>query len=140
MNQTALKEIVNALLSVLRGSVRANSSATYLAADLRTLGVADDKAERIGALWKAALGDIKRAAVGHTLMVNELVDIDWSFGVTAANSELDKVGDCFLQLRLALDDGGGRVRRVPMELTLPQFYSLVSELESAKAHLESAAQ
>ena len=98
MNQSALKDIVKALLSVLRGSVRANSSAAYLAADLRALGVNDETAETIGSMWKSALGGIKRAAVGQTLMVNELVDLDWSFGVTAANSELDKVGDCFLQV------------------------------------------
>lgn len=135
INTAVLREIVRAALAVLRGSVRANSSPTYLQADLQALGVDAPRAAAVAALWKAALGDIKRAAVGHTLLVNELVDLEWSFGVTAANSELDKVADCYLHLALTLADGAapGHTRRVPMELTLPQFYSLVAELEKARA-------
>jgi len=138
INVGVLREIVRATLAVLRGSVRANSSPTYVQADFQALGADAPRAAAIAALWKAASADIKRAAVGHTLLVNELVDLEWSFGVTASNSELDKVADCYLHLALTLADGAGQTKRVPMELTLPQFYQLVSELEKAKAHVASA--
>jgi len=138
INAAVLREIVRATLTVLRGSVRANSSPTYVQADFQALGVDATRATSIATLWKASSGDIKRAAVGNTLLVNELVDFEWSFGVTASNSELDKVADCYLHLALTLADGVGRTRRVPMELTLPQFYQLVAELEKAKANVASA--
>lgn len=54
-------------------------------------GLADEKATIVAQLWKSSLPAIKRAAVGNTLMVNELVDIEWRFGVTAANTDLNKV-------------------------------------------------
>lgn len=56
-----------------------------------TTGLADEKATIVAQLWKSSLPAIKRAAVGNTLMVNELVDIEWRFGVTAANTDLNKV-------------------------------------------------
>jgi hypothetical protein len=133
INVGVLREVVRACLTVLRGSVRANSSATYVQADFTALGVDAARASAVAALWKAAQGDVKRAAVGHTLLVNELVDLEWSFGVTASNSELDKVADCYLHLALTLADGAGQTRRVPVELTLPQFYQLCAELEKARA-------
>jgi hypothetical protein len=41
-------------------------------------------------------------------------------------------------LRLAPKQGDGEELTVPMELTLPQFYAFLHELEKAKAALESA--
>ncbi|WAR26315.1 COMD7-like protein [Mya arenaria] len=55
--------------------------------------------------------------------------------VTAASSELDKVGNTFLQLKLVINTGNG-VTNSYMELTLPQFYSFLHEMEKAKASLE----
>lgn len=32
---------------------------------------------------------------GQTLMINQLVDMEWKFGVTSGSSELEKVGNIF---------------------------------------------
>jgi len=52
--------------------------------------------------------------------------------VTAANNELAKVGTTFIHLKLMLDKGNSKVEAVPMELTVPQFYKFVQDMEKAK--------
>ena len=96
---------------------------------------------------------LSRLAAGQSLTVNQLVDMEWRFGVTAADSDMKKVGNTFLQLKLVLDKGVG-TEEVFMgkfynynwlgevfiflftELTLPQFYSFLHQMEKAKASLE----
>lgn len=48
---------------------------------------------------------LSRVAAGQSLTVNQLVDMEWRFGVTAADSDMKKVGNTFLQLKLVLDKG-----------------------------------
>jgi hypothetical protein len=38
-------------------------------------------------------------------MTSQLVDMEWKFGVTASTSEIDKIGNPFLQLKLVLNVG-----------------------------------
>jgi hypothetical protein len=58
-----------------------------------------------------------------------------TFSVTAANDELAQVGKVFLQLKLVVDRGDGVRETVPMELTLPQFYAFLQELQKAQVQL-----
>lgn len=78
---------------------------------------------------------LSRSVVGQTFMVNQLVDMEWKFGVTAGSSDLKVVGQTFLQLKMVVDRGGTQ-EDVFMELTLPQFYSFLHEMEKAKSTLE----
>lgn len=55
--------------------------------------------------WGSRLGVISRSAVGQTLSVNQLVDMEWRFGVTASSNEVQRVGSSFLQLRLLINKG-----------------------------------
>lgn len=48
---------------------------------------------------------ISRSAVGQTLSVNQLVDMEWRFGVTASSNEAQRVGSSFLQLKLLINKG-----------------------------------
>lgn len=73
--------------------------------------------------------------MAQTFMVNPLVDMEWKFGVTAASSDMKVVGNSFLQLKLVVDKGGKK-EDVYMELTLPQFYSFLHEMEKARTALE----
>jgi hypothetical protein len=41
----------------------------------------------------------------HSLMISQLVDMEWKFGVTASSNEIDKFGNVFLQLKLVLNKG-----------------------------------
>jgi hypothetical protein len=49
---------------------------------------------------------------------------------------MKKVGNTYLQLKLVLDKGVNKAEEIFMELTLPQFYSFLHEMEKAKASLE----
>jgi hypothetical protein len=64
------------------------------------------------------------------LYSNHLRAIFRKFGATAATSELRESGACYLQLRLVIDKGTHR-QSVVMELTLPQFYQFLQQMEDA---------
>uniref|UniRef100_A0A8V0YMC9 COMM domain containing 7 n=1 Tax=Gallus gallus TaxID=9031 RepID=A0A8V0YMC9_CHICK len=99
-------------------------------------GLSEEKASYFAEQWKLNAPTLTRLAVGQTLMINQLIDMEWKFGVTAGSSELEKVGSIFLQLKLVIKKGS-QMENVYVELTLPQFYSFLHEMERAKTTLES---
>lgn len=98
-------------------------------------GLSTDNSAHVSERWKSNLIALSRSVVGQTFMVNQLVDMEWKFGVTAGSSDLKVVGQTFLQLKMIVDRGGVK-EDVFMELTLPQFYSFLHEMERAKSTLE----
>ncbi|KAF3860787.1 hypothetical protein F7725_001042 [Dissostichus mawsoni] len=98
-------------------------------------GLNEDKAAHFSQQWGEHSAALCRLAVGQTLMVNQLVDMEWKFGVTVGTSEVQKVGNIFLQLKLVVRKGNS-TENVYMELTLPQFYNFLHEMERAKASME----
>ncbi|MCF8884128.1 hypothetical protein L5849_15660, partial [Erythrobacter sp. SN021] len=94
-----------------------NLAASQVTEDLVTLGLAEDKAAAFQQKWEANQVNMSKGVLATTLMVNQLIDMDWKFGVTAASSELNKVGSTFLQLKLVLDKGH-TTDEVHMELSL----------------------
>ncbi|XP_061187683.1 COMM domain-containing protein 7-like [Saccostrea echinata] len=135
VNVTGLKNIFKSLLSFSNSALKKSLSASQLKEDLTNLGLAEDKSEYFSQQWTSNLAALSKSALGQTLMVNQLVDMEWKFGVTAASSEVDKVGNTFLQVKLVINTGNG-IKNTYMELTLPQFYSFLHEMEKAKASLE----
>ncbi|CAG5115910.1 unnamed protein product [Candidula unifasciata] len=131
----ALRNVFKSLVSLPNSALKKSLSAAQLQEDLQTLGLSEDKSQALVSQYEANLAALSRGALGQTLMVNQLVDIEWKFGVTASSSELDKVGNTFLQLKLVINTGNG-TKNVFLELTLPQFYSFLHEMEKAKASLE----
>ncbi|KAM8798204.1 COMM domain-containing protein 7 [Eudromia elegans] len=131
-----LKGIVKSVLLVPSGALKRNLSSEQVRADFIALGLSEEKASYFAEQWRRSSPALTRLAVGHTLMINQLLDMEWKFGVTAGSSELDKVGSIFLQLKLVIKKGG-RLENVYMELTLPQFYSFLHEMERVKTSLES---
>ena len=87
--------------------------------------------------------------------VNKVDNIDWKFAVAAASSEIDQLGQSFLQMKITI--GGkdvffGFSYPVPpyttslflyffhlplLELSLAQFFDFLSEMEKIKANLDS---
>ncbi|XP_026548306.1 COMM domain-containing protein 7 [Notechis scutatus] len=100
-----LKSIVKSLLLVPSGALKRRLTAEQVGADLITLGLSDEKARYFEEQWKENYPALSRLAVGQTLMVNQLIDMEWKFGVTAGSSELGKVGSIFLQLKLVVKKG-----------------------------------
>uniref|UniRef100_A0A8B9MKZ5 COMM domain-containing protein n=1 Tax=Accipiter nisus TaxID=211598 RepID=A0A8B9MKZ5_9AVES len=122
-----LKNIVKSILLVPNGALKRNLSSEQVRADFIALGLSEEKASYFAEQWKVNSPTLTRLAVGQTLMINQLIDMEWKFGVTAGSSELEKVGSIFLQVNLLHQ----------RELTLPQFYSFLHEMERVKTSLES---
>uniref|UniRef100_A0A4W5QBV2 COMM domain containing 7 n=1 Tax=Hucho hucho TaxID=62062 RepID=A0A4W5QBV2_9TELE len=70
---------------------------------------------------------LSRLAVGQTLMVNQLVDMEWKFG--------GKTNNLRIELKLVIRKGNS-TENVYMELTLPQFYNFLHEMERNKASMD----
>ncbi|TKC42653.1 hypothetical protein EI555_004963, partial [Monodon monoceros] len=68
-------------------------------------GLSEEKATYFSEKWKQNAPTLARWAVGQTLMINQLIDMEWTFGVTSGSSELEKVGSIFLQLKLVVKKG-----------------------------------
>eukprot|EP00057_Strongylocentrotus_purpuratus_P025879 XP_011680353.1 PREDICTED: COMM domain-containing protein 7 isoform X4 [Strongylocentrotus purpuratus] len=131
----ALRNVVKSLLAVPYSAVRKNLSPSDLKEDFVNLGLSEEKAGYVSNEWKCNLVGLSRSAVGQTLTVNQLVDMEWKFGVTAASSELQQVGSTFIQMKLVVNKGN-KTENVYMELSVPEFYSFLHEMEKAKASLE----
>eukprot|EP01133_Synstelium_polycarpum_P007889 gene7889-9260_t len=104
--------------------------------DLVNFRLSEEQATLFAQQYKTNLIGLSRSFVGNTLTINQVLDMQWRFGVTTASSESKKGGNTFLQLKLVLDKGGDSKEDVHMELTLPQFYQFLREMEQAKQSLE----
>ena len=102
------------------GAVCVNGVGCVLLSLLSCTGLADTHSDRVAALWRAQVIDLSQAAVDASLMVNQLVDMEWRFGVTAASDEIEKVCLC---------------GRVHVELVTSPFTAVC---ESALGHLFSS--
>ncbi|XP_077316634.1 COMM domain-containing protein 7 [Lithobates pipiens] len=130
-----LRNIVRSVLLVLNAALKRNLKSEELRADLIALGLDEEKAAYFAEEWSRDAAALSRLAVGRTLSINQLVDMEWKFGVTAASSELEKSGSIFLQLKMVIRKGS-QLEPVYVELTLPQFYSFLHEMERAKSSLD----
>ena len=86
--------------------------------------------------WESSSRALASAGVKGSIMANQLVDMEWKFGVTAASDELGQVGSTFLHMKLVVDKGNGLREDVFMELTLPQFYEFMADMEKAKTYVD----
>ncbi|KAM6165004.1 COMM domain-containing protein 7 isoform 2-T2 [Rhynchocyon petersi] len=130
-----LKSIVKSLLLVPNGALKKSLTAEQVRADFLALGLSEDKATYFSEKWKQNSPTLAQWAIGQTLMVNQLVDMEWKFGVTSGSSELEKMGSIFLQLKLVVKKGN-QTENLYIELTLPQFYSFLHEMERVRASME----
>lgn len=130
-----LSNVIRSISMLLQGAIKRNIKIETLMEDCDSLGLDENRVKYIGGTFKKYFVAISRGVLSQTLSVNPLKDLDWRFGVTASSSEIKEVGRTFLQLKLTLDQGDG-LRDVFVELTLPQFYDLLHQLESAKQTLD----
>ncbi|XP_028684148.1 COMM domain-containing protein 7 isoform X12 [Macaca mulatta] len=117
------------------GALKKSLTAKQVQADFITLGLSEEKATYFSEKWKQNAPTLAQWAIGQTLMINQLIDMEWKFGVTSGSSELEKVGSIFLQLKLVVKKGN-QTENVYIELTLPQFYSFLHEMERVRTSME----
>ena len=139
MNGKVLKDLVRGWLHFLKGAIQNNLTPSAVGDDCAAFGLGEAKGAAVAALYKEHFLALSRSMIVQTLSVNELVDMEWKFGVTTATSEAQTVGSTFLQIKLVLDKGAGKQENVFMELSLPQFYAFLHEMEVAKASIETLA-
>lgn len=100
-----------------------------------SIGCPPEDAKSIAVLCRLAsskLGSPLEEEAGGSAFV--LQNFQWRLGVAAASSECDQVGASFLQLRL---EASGSQPPLLLEMTLPQFYQLLSSLQQAARGLSS---
>ncbi|KAF2074158.1 hypothetical protein CYY_004529 [Polysphondylium violaceum] len=139
INENTLSNIFRSTLYVIKGCIKNNVTPSHLKEDLISMKLGDEQAEIISSRYKLNFIGLSRSFVGNSLSVNQVLDMQWRFGVTTATSEntsSKQQSSTFLQLKLVLDKGDNIKEDVHMELTLPQFYQFLKEMEKAKSSLE----
>jgi len=146
------------VLLTLQSAVKHGASKDQLAADLVQMGeffgvclycmsipwdvfagLRPEHAKRLRSAWGATEASLSKVAASGTISMNELVDMRWKFGVTASSSEVGRIGTPHVQLSLTMDLGQGQTTDVVLELSLPQFYEFLSDMEKAQAYVQSLA-
>ncbi|EGD81769.1 hypothetical protein PTSG_02482 [Salpingoeca rosetta] len=139
-HEDASARVINASfrgwLTFFRNAQRTGMSVKAIFEELMRIGFSKGKAQYVAKKFKANEQALTRTLIGNTFAINEIVDMQWKFGVTAGSSEFKQTGDSFLQLKLILQRGTTR-EEAYMELSLPQFYAFLKEMETAKSCLES---
>uniref|UniRef100_A0A3Q2XHF8 COMM domain containing 7 n=1 Tax=Hippocampus comes TaxID=109280 RepID=A0A3Q2XHF8_HIPCM len=135
MSTGPLKNLMKSVILVPQGAMKRNLTAEQLKEDLQTLGLPTNACPTLQ--WAEHRATLSRLATRQTLTVNRLVDMEWKFG------GLDIVRLCqmvswssCLQLKLVVQKGN-TTENLYMELTLPQFYNFLHEMERAKASMDS---
>ncbi|KAM8830470.1 COMM domain-containing protein 7 [Synchiropus picturatus] len=135
MSAAPLRNLMKSVLMVPQGALKRSLTVDQVKEDCQMLGLNEDKARHFSEQWGSHYPALSRLAVAQTLVVNQLVDMEWKFGVTVGTSEVQRAGHIFLQLKLVVRKGNA-TENVYMELTLPQFYNFLHEMERAKAGME----
>jgi hypothetical protein len=138
---STIKASMRGLLLLVKGALKYNVTPQQLKGDLLTLGMSKEGAETMEKVWRGNYMDLARSATVQTMTIKSLQDMEWKFGVTASSDELDTVGNTFLQMKFTLASGSkvnnNKVEQIHVEMSLPQFYDLLSKMELAKAEMDA---
>jgi hypothetical protein len=132
----ALKNVVRGVIAFFRGAAKHNLAPKQVAEDCVALGLTEEATGVLQEVWATNHTQLTNAQATKTIMANQLVDMEWKFGVTSATDEVDKIGSTFLNMKLVIDEGSGQREDVFMELSLQQFYEFMADMENAKSHLD----
>ena len=131
-DDTDQSSAARSLREVFRQAATLGLDGSSLGKCLCSYGLGEAAAAAIAAAWSA-----QRSGGGARALVQppalRLVDMDWSFGVSASSSEHTAMGSTFVALRLRTEQ-----RTVHMELSLEAFYDLLHELQAASTQLDAA--
>uniref|UniRef100_A0A4W5M032 COMM domain containing 7 n=1 Tax=Hucho hucho TaxID=62062 RepID=A0A4W5M032_9TELE len=130
MSAGPLRNLMKSVLLLPHGALKKNLTEDQVKEDLLTLGVNEDKADHFSQQWSLHYAVLSRLAVGQTLMVNQLTLAHCCFLLHYLKIYLR-----LFQLKLVIRKGNS-TENVYMELTLPQFYNFLHEMERAKASMD----
>jgi COMM domain len=92
--------------------------------------------EPIGEMWEEQKLGVCKVLINQMGSAFNLLDLEWKFGVTVGNKLIDSKGECFVQIKLVVQDPEMKINEIFMELTPVQFYDLYGELEKIKSIME----
>ena len=131
-----LKVLVKGLLVFLQGGIRDGWNVAQLESRCAAMGLSPEVVALFVARWQRSSQQMVTSVLSRTVAANRLIDMDWSFGVTASSDDCDQVGKTFLQLKLTLDRGDGSgTGTVLLELSLDQFFAFLSSMEFIQAYV-----
>lgn len=137
INARALESTVQGVLYFFSEALRRSLKEEDVKGDLERLGLQTGKAESLASTYQKQFTALSMSLIDNTFKINQVVDLEWKFGVTAGTSELAEVGACFLQVRFVTMKDGKR-DSVLVEMTLPQFYNFLSSMQAAAREIDSA--
>jgi len=151
-DKLALRAALKALIIFLDEGLRNAWNVSQIDAHCVNAGLDKERTSLLLFHWRSQSQRLSERVLSSVLTTNQLVDVEWSFGVTCATEDCDEVSQTFVQLRLVVEEGvpgagigtgtGAVLRQlrpkrktVLMELTVEQFYAVLAQLESARAYL-----
>lgn len=71
--------------------MRESWSVSQMESKCSSLGLSESVVRIIGSSWAENSGAITSSLLSKIITANQLLDVDWSFGVTSATDDSDKV-------------------------------------------------
>lgn len=106
---------------------------------LLSLNISQATATVMVSCYEKKSSKLTKLLLSRSLVSNKVLDLDWSFGVTASSDDCDQVGKTYLQVKVKVDTGSDGIRDIFFEMTLEQFYVFLAELEKCKSFLDAIA-
>ena len=112
------------------------ASLDYLRKSAIGFGLTPEVTQILCGAWGGYTAKIANHLCNKIITKNRLIDLDWSFGVTAASDDCDHVGKTYLQLKLTVDEDHTGPKDIFLELSLDQFYQFLASLEKCRTFLD----
>lgn len=137
MKLNQIKQIFKSFLIISQEASRLKLSLGQLYSDLQKLGQTAGNASKFCQLWQSHADNADVVVPTNIDTVKKLVDMEWKFGVTAASSEINRVGQCFIQMKLIVSKNASETETIFVEMSLSEFYDFLHEMEKAKLKMDS---
>ncbi|XP_068230370.1 COMM domain-containing protein 7-like isoform X1 [Palaemon carinicauda] len=124
-----------ALCSIFESTIQEGTTQEELEKELLTCGLQIHKVN----LLTSQLDLLKDSIAKNELNGNskeELIDLQWKFGVVAGSSIKEETGRTFVQVKLLSRSSEGSVSSQHIEMSLEKFYDFLHQLEKAKASFD----
>jgi len=132
MKLPPVQEMVKTVLIIAKEASRNKLTPGQLFGDLQKLKQKPERASKLCQMWRK--GSEEKMAVEVSEVSKRLVNMEWKFGVTSSNSEMHRVGNCFIEIKMILSKGLS-TESLSFEMTLHQFYDFMHEMEKTKLEL-----
>ena len=103
--------------------------------DLHKLDFPEEAVQFAGEIWENQKDAVTLRALSQMASCDDLLDMEWKFGVTTSDSIVENKGECFIQLKLIFGQDKG-TREVNFEMSPKEFYEFYGELEKIKTVME----